>query len=462
MSKFKHTIICILLAASTAAGQELTLEQCRKMALERNRKISVAEHNVSRAGLTAKATATNFLPKLSARGAGYYGSMENNLKVKIGEIQLFDPADLAGKVPPDLLPVFGSMATVNVPDININIKTSNTYIAGLQLEQPVYTGGKITSAYRMSKIGRDIAEISRELTGDEVILETDRAYWACVQTRELHKTAVKFRELVEESYRIVENACKAGMKPQNDLMKVQVQLNRAELELLRAENAIRLSSMNLCFIVGLPADSKIEPSTEETESKPVAVDPDANIFTRPEYAILNKQIELKKQEKLFVRSDFLPQIGIMGSYNYMYGVKMNKELLFDNTSFSALLSVRIPLFHWGEGVKKIRAADHEIKIMQLQSDDMQEKMQLELEQKRNALNEAALELRLTKQSVTQSLENLRMSRDHYQAGMETVSDYLEAQTIWQKAQSDHIISRTKLEISRTEYLKASGQLGVGD
>jgi outer membrane protein TolC len=51
-----------------------------------------------------------------------------------------------------------------------------------------------------------------------------------------------------------------------------------------------------------------------------------------------------------------------------------------------------------------------------------------------------------------------MSKDHYEIGMETISDYLEAQTILQNAQSEYIIAKTKLEISKTEYLKVTGEL----
>jgi len=44
--------------------------------------------------------------------------------------------------------------------------------------------------------------------------------------------------------------------------------------------------------------------------------------------------------------------------------------------------------------------------------------------------------------------------------METISDCLEAQTILQNAQTEHIIAKTKLEICKTEYLKITGGLVI--
>lgn len=73
---------------------------------------------------------------------------------------------------------------------------------------------------------------------------------------------------MEEFLRTVSNAVEAGMKSRNDLMKVQVQLNRAELQLQRADNGVRLSRMNLCQMVGLPLDSDIVPSESFGDEPP--------------------------------------------------------------------------------------------------------------------------------------------------------------------------------------------------
>ncbi|MCS2713657.1 TolC family protein [Bacteroides thetaiotaomicron] len=97
-------------------------------------------------------------------------------------------------------------------------------------------------------------------------------------------------------------------------------------------------------------------------------------------------------------------------------------------------------------------------MAQLQKDDLSKKMDLELQQAINAYNEAILEVKLTYQALKQSEENLKMSRDHYDVGMETISDYLESQTIWQNAQTEYIVAKTKLEVCKSEYLKAIGKI----
>lgn len=444
----------------TLSGQELTLSQCREMALQNNKQVAIAAKNREKAALTVKAYRANYMPKLSAQGLGYFGNMNNDIKMKLGDISLFDPSALKLFVPQEYwgyLALLDNYSTFSLPEMSLNLKVREVYFAGASLQQPIYMGGKISSAYKMAKTGNDIAELAKELKRDEIILETDKAYWLCIQARELHKSAQKYKETVEEFCRVVKNACENGMKPQNDLMKVQVQLNKAELLVRRAENGINLSLMNLCHIIGIPLLSEI--SVSETISEQLmTINPDADIFSRPEYAMLGKQIEFKEHEKKLVRSDFLPQAGVSGGYNYLDGVKLNNEKIFHSGSFSAMVSVTVPLFHWGEGARKIKTAETEIDIVRLQRDYLSEMMELERYQIFNIYNEAVIEVELTLKIVEQSEENLKMSRNHYEAGMETISDYLEAQTILQNAQTEYIIAKTKLEICKTEYLKVIGEL----
>jgi outer membrane protein TolC len=42
--------------------------------------------------------------------------------------------------------------------------------------------------------------------------------------------------------------------------------------------------------------------------------------------------------------------------------------------------------------------------------------------------------------------------------METLSNYLEAQTVWQRARMEHVNALTQQRLNQTYYLKATGKL----
>ena len=67
------------------------------------------------------------------------------------------------------------------------------------------------------------------------------------------------------------------------------------------------------------------------------------------------------------------------------------------------------------------------------------------------MNETALE---------QAEENLRVTRDNYEVGMETMTGYLMAQTEWQQAYSELIDSKSDFKIKETVWLKATGKLEI--
>jgi outer membrane protein TolC len=423
------------------AQDTLTLSQCREMALENNKQIVIAEYKKMQSQHTIKAYRGNFFPEFSIGGGYFYST--NSLEKMVG-LHDFLPSQLGGLIG-------------ELPDAPIELQLSHTWTAGISARQPVYMGGKIRHAYKMSKIGSELAELNKSLTETEVLAQTDEAFWAYVKTTELLKSAQKFKEVVAELFRVVQNAQGSGVKSKNDVLKVQVKLNEAELQLRQAENGVRLSRMNLCHVIGLPFESEIIPPGAFEDSS-IEVNYATDVTQRLEYSLLNKQVELKDRQIKLVRSDFLPNVGVMANYGYTQGLKLNDDLLLDNAGFSALVSVNIPLFHWGEGRSKIRVAQNERDIAQLQFEDMNEKMMLELMQALHAYDESILEATLTERSFEQAEENLRVSRNQYEAGMETLADYLEAQTVWQKASSDMINAKAAMKCAETYYLKAAGEL----
>ena len=85
-------------------------------------------------------------------------------------------------------------------------------------------------------------------------------------------------------------------------------------------------------------------------------------------------------------------------------------------------------------------------------------MLLELMQASNNLDEARLESELSERSLQQAEENMRVSKSQYDVGLETLSDHLEAQALWQQAYETKVDARFQLYLSYVAYQKAAGRL----
>lgn len=319
-------------------------------------------------------------------------------------------------------------------------------------------GGKITAAYKMSVLGKEMAQMNETLTATTVILNTDKAYAQVVKAREMKNVADRYHTVLVELHKNVESAYRHGLKPQNDVLKVQVKLNESELNMRKTENALRLATMNLCHFIGKPLIADIQVSGDYPEVKENIIMQVSDITARPEYGILNKQVAMAKQQVKLNRSELLPKVGVKGSYNYIHGLEVNDETFLYKGGFSVLLNVSVPLFHFGERINKVHAAKAKLEQTRLEQADMNEKMLLELTLAANNLDEARLESELSDRSLQQAEENMRVSKKQYEVGLETLSDYLEAQTLWQQAYSVQVDAHFRLYLNYVEYLKATGTL----
>ena len=400
-----------------------------------------------------------------------YMHKKMNYKIDGGYLPVYQSSDVGQAIPlnsmqlgpdgkpvmgPDGLPLFKQYAFL--PDIELALGLRNVYSVGVMLEQPVYMGGKVRSAFKMASIGKEMAELNVHSSRAQVLTESDEAYWQYVRVKEQLKSAEKYLEVVSELVKNVTDAIETGMASQNDLLKAQVKQNEAELLVSKANNGVALSRMNLCRVIGVDLYSLVDVNDSLcAESTLNLLDMGNDITARPEYNLLEKQVELKSKEVALTRADFLPQLGVSASYAYGDGISLNGES--DGVaSFAAVASLKIPIYHWGEGRNKVKAVKAEQEMARLQQEELSQMMQLEVAKTRFNVEDAAARVKMTEKSLSQAEENLQVSRNRYEVGMETITNYMEAQAQWQKAWSDAIDARAELRLSETYYLKATGKL----
>ena len=464
-----------LLTAGTVLAQPqkrfLTLEQCRIIALDSSAILRNAQLMEEKTELDRKAVITNFLPKFSGYGLYLWTSESFDYDFSGGALPVYK--NVYGNLVPDLMkdpagnivynngiPVFNQYAVI--PPMTLSVDLANTLTAGVSVTQPVFMGGKIISGYRMAALGTEMARLNSELKAEEVTVSVDEAYWMYVKTCKLLETAESLDSTVSEVYRFVEDAIDVGMATSTDLVKVEVQRNNAALALAKARNGKRLSMMNLCHILGLPLTTEIEVeqsgfSLDSTAAVPksIALDSDS-IENRADYRLLAGQAELKRRNVDFVRSDFL--LGVMASYGYSYGLKLMGETLLNQAGFTVMATLKVPIFAWGEGYLKIKSAKKEYEMARNELERLSGMMELERAKNSYAVSEAALQVRLAESSLKSAETNLKVCRDQYELGMETLVNVLEAQTQWSKCSSDYIEALADYKLSCTKYLKSIGRL----
>ena len=442
----KLFLLIFTFAAAGANAQEvLSLEQCRTLALAYNKEIAASVQQTRSAMHTMKSYKGYFFPDLTASATGLYSTADGDYSSGSAQLPVFSSEGAA-------------LGSATFPGIALDYEVGTMFLGGVQLEQPLYTGGKLRTAYKMSAINNEMAQINENLTATDVIVRTDDAYASVVKAQEMKKVADKYKALLEELLANVESAYNHGLKPRNDVLKVQVRLNESELSVRKAENSLRLALMNLCHYIGKPLTESIQVADDFPTVSDLTNLQTNDISLRPEYALLDRQEALALQQIKLNRSEMLPTIGLQGAFNYLHGFELNDETLFDKGNFAVLLNVNIPIWHFGARAQKVKAAKAKLEQTRLERENQNEQMLLELAQAANNVDEAQLECEIAQRSLEQAEENMRVSQSEFNHGLETLSDHLEAQTLWQQAYQTQVDARYQLYLAHVKYQKAAGTL----
>lgn len=417
--KYGLAVAITLLSQATIAQKSLTLEDARKLALEQSKKVKYAQYNID------------------AAKAAQEGTQGLNKPAIDGSIAAFH----IGKPLSALLPAVGVSPSLTVT-------------------QPIYAGGKIRLGQSAAAKGVEIQEKQKALTETQVLLNVDKGYWQIVSVQEKIKLANKFKALLESLDKELTNSFDAGMIYKNDLLRVQVQRNETEMNLIKASDGLLLAKMNLAQIIGLPADADLMPVDSVIGSFDAIPTNtfDSAVEGRPEIALLKNVLQAQELQKRMLQADLKPTIGILAGGFAGFGKKMNIET-GGNTmaSYFGMLSVNIPIWDWGQKASKVKEQGFKIRSQQIQMEETKELISLEIQNAYLQLNQAAKKIELSGASLQQAEENLRLSNDRFKAGTVTGQDVLEAQTLWAQANSNIIDARIEYKVSEAVYKKAIGE-----
>ena len=418
-------LLCLLLvpALSVEAQRSLTLEECSQLALENNARMKNARLDVKGAEEVRKEAFTKYFPSISATGGAF--TSDNGM------------AELA-----------------LVPGLLEMTMAKNGVMGGVTAVQPVFAGGQILNNNKLAALAVEVSRYQMKQSENEVLLTVEQYYWLHVSLQEKRKTVSLLETLIDNLYKDVEASVRAGVANRNELLQVQLKKNSIASDRLKVDNNLRLSKMLLSQYIGMPEDDfTVQATLQEPLPSPETyrIDLMSALPTTVAYKLLDKNVEASRlQYKLKVGQN-LPSVGIGAGYMY-------HNILDTDHSFGMIFAtVSVPLTDWWGGSHAIRKQKLQLKAAEYTRQDTNEKLLLQMQKLWNELEEAYEQAKISEESVKTAEENVRLSTDYYQAGTETLSDLLNAQSLLQQSRDQYTDDYTNYLIKRTEYLQATGR-----
>lgn len=429
-----------------------TVEECRAQALNYNKELQKANAQIQEAELNRKTARTAYLPKLEASAT---------------IMQLPNIADIA--LPGGFLPtansatdaqngIFSGESNVWSPGMNLEMGDMTFVNGSVDLSMAIYAGGKIRTVNQQAKVAESIYMHAFDLKYTEVIEKTDQIYWNMASISANVKLAEKYIEMLTELEEQMVDMYELGLVPVSEKLKVTVQKNNAELSLLKAKNGLKISKMYMNQLMGSPLNNAFEISdTLNYDFNMTNLMDGLNeaLNNRSELKILQAQVQLSNLNHKMVRADYLPQVGVSVSYATMYLNRYAEDLTFD-PRISGQIS--IPIFAWGEGVHKQKAARLQIEQAELELSQTNDMISLEVEQMRIKISENYESIIIAKKNISEAKESLDETKASFDVGLNTITELLNAQADWQKANVQLITALAEFEILQTSWQKVTGKL----
>jgi outer membrane protein TolC len=446
--------LAIIVLMNTAVARAantltLTLDSCKNYALRNNKDLRMAKMREVTAYHNRKSAFTNFLPKVSA--AGEYLLTSDELSLLSDEQKKTLNATT--------LPVIGTGA----PLVDaLRSDTRNVTVGTILLSQPIYMGGKIIAYNNITKYAEHLSQVQVTQKEEDVIAEVEEAYWQIVSLHSKKLLAESYKRLVDTLDNNVTRMVEEGMATRADLLSVKVKVNEAKVAIIKVNNGLKISRMLLCQLCGLPLDTDIRLREENQSELPytssIAPNVQTAIENRPELKELELATKIYKEKVKTVRADFLPNVGLAGGY-----ATSNPNMLNGfNSAFHGLwavgITMKVPLLTWGDRFHKVKAAKNEVLISDMNSREAREKIELQVTQSGQQVEEARERLNQAHKSQDEADENLRHANLGLKEGVIPISNVIEAQTAWLSASSERVSAQTDLKIADMYLRKSMGIL----
>ncbi len=257
--------------------------------------------------------------------AGDPGLRSDELEARIGEARL---REMRGQMLPSVA-VQGSYARLSEVDagaldtplgpIAFPAPLVNSTSVRLSVQQPLFTGQRISSSIRQAEALRDAGRGDVSKSRLELRYAVTEAYWnlakARAQEQAMRESVAQLDAHLADARKLLDQ----GMVTRNDVLQAQMRLEDAKIELAGAENLRQLSRVRLAQLIGLPWNTVIEvrePPLEPAEAPSEKLEEAIGraLASRPELLTARSRISAQEASVDLARSALFPSVYLTGDY----------------------------------------------------------------------------------------------------------------------------------------------------
>lgn len=428
-------VVIILITSFLSAQNKLTLKDAIQIGLSNSKSLKISKAKVDYNQAKIEEVKSQFYPQLKFSAA--YN--------RLSDIPPFEI----------VTPFFPSPIKIQDPVLN-------TYSMKLSLQQPLFTGFKLTSLKNMNsfiKASSD-ADYSREINEEAMNL--------CTAFYNFHK-AKKIKKLIDENLSAIEshltdtkNFLQNELVTLNDLLKLEVRYSNMKLKQIEAANGLEVSRAVMNKSLGLPVQSNTDIIVEEISPEIEKMNFDELLIealqNRADIEALKLKTDAGKEAVDAAKSSWYPSVYLFSNFYYS---RPNLRIMpakdrFDR-SWDAGVAITWDLWNWGYNSSQMEQAEQLYIQTETALSIVKEAVHVEVYSNYLQLISTYEKIETAQKSVESAKENYRITSEKYKVQLATSTDFIEAETLLLQAETELTASTIEYELSRLKLEKSIGR-----
>lgn len=338
----------------------------------------------------------------------------------------------------------------------------NNYRARLDLQWPIYTGGRADALERAARAERGAIGSDRDAARADLRLEITRAYWAAVTAAETEAVLRRSLEAVVAHVNDVKARLDAGLIPPNEVASAEAQASHERLLVLEAANQRATAEADLARLTNREAVAAAPPVPADrpasAASEPVAALVARALRERAERQALEQRAASADARAAAVAAGGKPQVAFGGGYDY---ARPNPRI-FPRTSdwkpsWDVSLNATWTLWDGGR-----RAAEHGEAVataaaLKTRLVEFDRQVNLEVRTRSLDLDSTRQAVLAADDEIRAAVEAERVVGERYKAGVVTSTDVLDALVARLQAELDRARAVAGVRLAEARLERALGR-----
>jgi outer membrane protein len=411
-------------------GESLNLERCVEIALKMHPNIAAALHNVNANVSRVGEAKSNYYPQIN------WSSSYNRISQASGR---------SGNS-------FSSIGTTG--SLSGGTGSFDQYSTGFSLSQDIYDFGKTPSQVRIQNFNVDSSRSDLENVTEQVIFNVRQTYYGILQAKRSRDVSADTVKQFQQHLDQAKGFYAVGTKPKFDVTKAEADLSNAKLNLIKAENALRLAVVTLNNAIGVPDAPEyiIEDNLSFKEYTITFEDALSKAYqSRPDLQSIVAKRQAAEKSIDLVKTGYYPVLTGNAGYNWS-GEKISSL----DHGWNVGAALEFPLFSGYLTKYQVEEAKANLNVLRANEESLRQSIFSDVQQAYLNLKQAEESIPTAELGVKQAEENFEIATGRYAAGVGNPIEVTDAEVLLANAKLSYIQALYNYKVSQASLEKAMG------